>query len=125
MSSILKNSILLSVLTLIFINASAQALNFAGAAKVWNVGKDKPGYDAYSNEFVAYNNQAHLDEKSGCYKISPEPVTLLLVFNASGRVETVLASESTSKADCFAHSYRGIQLSKPPFAPFVLKLTMK
>lgn len=102
---------------------------YADAKTMWEKSKDKPEYQTYASEFTQYNNHFRLDEKDGCYALSPGPVNLMLVITnpAKGEfavVESVLSDVDNAKSQCFKKSYGGIRTKIPPYLPFVLQMSM-
>ena len=102
---------------------------YADAKAVWEKSKNKPEYQMYASEFAQFNNHFHLDEKDGCYALSPGPVNLMLIISNSTNgefavVERVLSDVENAKSQCFKKSYGGIRTKIPPYLPFVLQMSM-
>jgi hypothetical protein len=102
---------------------------YADAKAMWEKSKDRPDYQPYASEFVQFNNHFHLDEKDGCYALSPGPVNLMLIISNSTNakyavVERVLSDVDNAKSQCFKKSYGGIRTKVPPYLPFVLQMSM-
>jgi hypothetical protein len=111
------------------LQASAATLSHDGAKKLWEQSKERAGYDQYSDEFAQFNNSHHLDEKDGCYGLSPGPVTIYLVIkhNAGEKfavIEQVVSDVDNAKAKCFKKTYTGVPAKAPPFLPLVLQMKM-
>ncbi len=103
--------------------------SYAEAEAAWKSSRDKPLHQAYAEEFIQFNNFHRLDEKDGCYALSPGPVNLYLVITHTrgeqfARVERVVSSVNNQKASCFKRTYEGLRTKAPPFAPFVMQLGM-
>lgn len=100
------------------------------AKAVWEKSKNKLEYQAYLSEFVQFNNHFQLDQKDGCYDLSPKPVNLMLIISNTTNdefavVERVLSDFDNAKSRCFKKSYRGIRTKIPPYLPFVLQMSME
>jgi hypothetical protein len=103
--------------------------SYASARAMWEHVKDDAKYQTYAEEFMQFNNHFHLDEKGGCYELSPAPVSLMLVITHEANdkyavVERVLSDVDNAKAHCFRKSYSRIKTKVPPFLPFVLQMQM-
>lgn len=104
--------------------------SYAEARKVWEQSRSKAEYQVYATEFAQFNNHFQIDEKSGCYSMGTEPVSLMLVIThpAGGPyavVEHVFSDLDTDKARCFTKAYSGVQTKVPPFMPFVVQMDMR
>ena len=102
---------------------------YSEAKAAWENSKAKPEYQAYASEFAQFNNHFHLDEKDGCYALSPKPVNLMLIISNPTNsefavVERVLSDVDNPKSQCFSKSYGGIRTKNPPYLPFVLQMSM-
>ena len=102
---------------------------YADAKVAWEKSKDRPEYQTYASEFAQFNNHFHLDEKDGCYALSPGPVNLMLIISNPTNdkfavVERVLSDVDNAKSQCFKKSYGGIRTKLPPYMPFVLQMSM-
>ena len=109
--------------------AAGSPSSYAEAEVAWQRSRDKPQYQAYASKFAEFNNQHHLDEKDGCYALSPGPVKLFLVITHSqggefALIERVLSNVDNSKSSCFKRTYEGLRTKVPPFLPFVLQMGM-
>ena len=109
--------------------ASAATLSHANAKKLWEQSKERTGYSKYSDQFAKFNEHFRLDEKDGCYRLNPGPVTLYLVITHSAgerlaAVEQVVSDVDNAKARCFRKTYTGLPTKIPPFLPLVLQMKM-
>ena len=109
--------------------AAGPPSSYAEAEAAWKRSRDKRQYQAYAAEFAQFNNHHHLDEKDGCYALSPGPVKLFLVITHSdggefALVERVLSNVDNPKTNCFKRTYEGLRTKVPPFLPFVLQMGM-
>jgi hypothetical protein len=100
------------------------------AETIWQRTKDTVEYQTYVAEFVQLNNLFRIDERDGCYSLTPEPVDLMLVVSRANdkgvaTVERVFYHPDSAKARCFERSYRGIPTKAAPFWPFVVQLRME
>lgn len=100
-----------------------------GSVSRWKKGRDNPGYQRYGSEFIQFNHHFHLDQKDGCYRLSPGPVNLMLVISTPEArefavIERVFADVDNAKARCFIKTYRGVRTKAPPFAQFVFQMSM-
>jgi len=122
----------LAILTAVIATAAFAADSprvYADAKAAWEKSKNKPEYQTYASEFAQFNNHFHLDEKDGCYALSPGPVNLMLIISnpTNGEfavVERVLSDVENAKSQCFKKSYGGIRTKIPPYLPFVLQMSM-
>jgi len=124
-----RNSAFFAVAFSLAVARAATSLSYAEAEVAWKQVRDRPQYQSYVAEFTQYNNSLHLDDKDGCYKLSPGPVNLFLVITHTGSsefavVERVLSSVDNPKARCFMRTYEGLRTKVPPFLPFVLQMGM-
>jgi hypothetical protein len=108
---------------------AATPKSYSEADAIWDHSKDKAEYRTYQAEFTQFSNHFHLDEKDGCYALSPGNVTiLLLITHPDGDqyavIEDVFTDVDNLKASCFKKTYLGIKTKIPPFLPFVLKMSM-
>jgi hypothetical protein len=78
----------------------------------------------YSAERMSYNNSIRLDEKGNCYTKAKGKVTLILVINKQGVIESVASDVNNEKSKCFINAYLGSTYKAPPSAPFYDKLIM-
>jgi len=111
------------------VQAVAAGLSLADAIKMWEQSKDRKGFEKYSEEFANFNNARHLDEKNGCYQLSPGPVTLYMIFKPGPRgefavIEQVLVDAENAKSQCFKKTYTGVPVKTPPFFPFAIRMEM-
>jgi hypothetical protein len=125
-----QTSILLATLFAATAFASDAPQTYAAAKATWEKSKDRPAYQTYAAEFSQFNNHFHLDEKDGCYTLSPGSVTLMLVISKPSDsefaiIESVLSDVDNAKSQCFKKSYGGVQTKVPPFLPFVLQMGMQ
>ena len=107
--------------------AAGPPSSYVEAEAAWKLSREKQQYQAYASEFAEFNNRHHLDEKDGCYALSPGPVKLFLVITHSNGgelalIEQVLSNVDNSKASCFKRAYEGLGIKVPPFLPFVLQM---
>lgn len=105
-------------------------LLYSDAKMVWDKTKAGTKYQKYASEFSQFNNHFHLDEKDGCYALSTEQVSLMLVITHSNKdkfaiIESVLSGTDNAKTRCFQSTYKGIRTKIPPFLPFVLQMNME
>ncbi|WP_416760295.1 hypothetical protein ACNI65_25340 [Roseateles sp. So40a] len=103
--------------------------DFSQARANWEAHKDSAEYQKYADEFVQFNNHFHLDEKGGCYQLSPGPVELMLVITHTkgdqfATIERVISDSDSAKAQCFKRTYKGIATKVPPYLPFVFSMRM-
>lgn len=103
--------------------------SYSEAEAIWDQSKDTAEYHIYLTEFTQFNNHFYLDEKNGCYALSPGNISLmLLITHADGDefavIEEVFTDVDNLKARCFRKSYLGVRTKIPPFLPFVLKMSM-
>jgi len=103
--------------------------SYAEAEALWRNSRDKSEYQDYAAAFAQYNNSLRLDERDGCYSLSPGPVTLMLVISRAdadgfATIERVLSDVDNAKARCFQRSYTGLRTKLPPFLPFALQMGM-
>jgi len=110
-------------------SAAGPPSSYTEADAAWKRSRDKPQYQRYAAEFTQFNNHFHLDEKDGCFSLSPGPVNLFLVITHSdggefALIERVLSNVENPKASCFKRTYEGLRTKVPPFLPFVLQMGM-
>lgn len=111
------------------LQASAATLSHVDAKKTWEQSKDRADYQQYADEFTQFNNSRHLDEKDGCYGLSPGPVTIFLIITHSTTakfavVEQVVSDVDNAKAQCFRKTYTGLPTKVPPYSPLILQMKM-
>lgn len=128
---LLKHKIIIA-LGFVLLSASSQAEEFSyeRAEKNWQVYKETTDYKTYANEFVEYNNAHQLDTRMGCYELGSETVQLFLIIDygkAKRRTFVVdaVSNFNTPRSRCFIDSYKGMQMKKPPYLPFVLQMKFK
>jgi hypothetical protein len=129
MSGLLRTSAVIVILACTSVLAEVGIESYADARALWLKTRDTPQYQNYLRDFVAVNNELHLDERAGCYSLSQPPVDLLLVITATpdhkaGVIQEVLADVSNEKARCFQAVYLGVRVPLPPFQPFILQMHM-
>ena len=125
----IKASLFLVLLFSVVSFAADLPLLYADAEAIWLKRRDSSEYQTYAAEFAQFNNHFHLDEKGGCYQISPEPVDLMLVITHSkgekfAVIERAVSSVDSLKAQCFKNNYIGVPTKIPPYLPFVLQMRM-
>ena len=101
--------------------------SYVDAEAIWRNNREKTEYQSYLAEFAQYNNSLRLDERDGCYSLTPGPVNLMLVISSAdadgfATIERVFYNVDNAKARCFERSYRGLRTKLPPFLPFVIQL---
>jgi len=79
----------------------------------------------YEEEWAAFNNSNHIDQKSGCYRKSSGPIQQILVINKSGVVTDVITDVDNEKSRCFRDSFLDVKFPAPPVAPFYVYLRMR
>jgi hypothetical protein len=104
--------------------------SYGDARANWDKHKASSDYQTYMSEFIQFNNHFHLDTRGGCYALGSEQVELMLVISRPSDsdfavIENVLVDADSAKARCFIQSYRGLKTKVPPYAPFVLQMTMR
>jgi hypothetical protein len=102
---------------------------YSDAEALWKEKRDDAKYQRYVGEFTQFNNHFRLDEQNGCYALGSERVNLMLIITHPTNsefavVERVLSDVDSAKARCFRRSYEGLRTKIPPFAPFVLQMSM-
>lgn len=73
---------------------------------------------AYETASLAFNNANKLDEKGNCHDMSRYPVTIILILDAEGRVESSTTDVDSPKAACFRKAYADVKFPRPPMAPY-------
>jgi len=120
---------LLCALAVLSYQVTAAGLSLPEATKLWEQSRDRTDYQKYAEEFAVFNNNHRLDEKHGCYSLSPGPVTLFLVIDHDPKqqfavVGQVVSDSDNAKSRCFKRTYTGIPTKVPPFVPFPMKMQM-
>jgi len=108
----------------------ASEFTYNKAEQNWQENKKTAAYQAYTSEFVQYSNAHKLDTRLGCYDLGSETVIQYLIINLGSSkkyaiVEDVVSNINTPKSRCFTDSYKGLQVKKPPYLPFVLQMEFK
>jgi len=97
------------------------------AEQHWRENKETTAYQAYAAEFVKYSKAHRLDTNLGCSDLGSETVRQYLIINFGNAkkyafVKDVVSNFNTPKSRCFIDSYKGMQVQKPPYLPFVLQM---
>ncbi len=79
----------------------------------------------YETESIAFNNERKLDEKNGCHAKSRNPITIVLVLDANGKVTNTMTDVENAKAKCFRDTYANVQFPRPPMAPYRKAILLK
>lgn len=100
------------------------------AEQHWQENKETSAYQIYATGFVKYSKANRLDTNMGCYDLGGEKVRQFLIINPGNAkkyafVKEVVSNVNTPKSRCFIDSYKGIQVKKPPYFPFVLLMEFK
>ena len=77
-----------------------------------------PKIEKYEADSIAFNNQNKLDEKGDCHNKHRNPITIILLLDANGKVTSSLTDVENAKAACFRNTYAAVQFPKPPIAPY-------
>jgi len=72
----------------------------------------------YEDESIAVNNEKKFDMKGNCHAKARNPVTIMLVLDATGKVTESVTDVENVKSKCFRDAYAGVQFPKPPMAPY-------
>lgn len=110
--------------------AGSSVGTYAEARKVWEQSKNTDQYQAYTSEFVQFNNHFQIDMKSRCYAAGSGSVHLFLIIThpdgeSYALIDRVLSDVDTTKAICFKKAYTGVRAKVPPFTPFVLQMDIQ
>lgn len=110
--------------------AGSSVGTYAEARKIWEQSKNMDEYQAYTSEFVQFNNHFQIDMKSRCYAAGSGSVHLFLVItrrdgDSYALIDRVLSDVDTTKAICFRKAYTGVRVKAPPSAPFVLQMDIQ
>lgn len=122
----MPNINILALIAAISSPSFALAIDFNETNIAWrkqSILKDQALLD-YSAERMSYNNSIRLDEKGNCYTKAKGKVTLILVINQLGVIESVASDVENEKSKCFINTYLGSKYKAPPSAPFYDKLIM-
>ena len=79
----------------------------------------------YETESIAYNAEKKFDEKNGCHGKARNPITIVLVLDATGKVTSSMTDVENVKAKCFREIYAGVQFPRPPMAPYRKAILLK
>ena len=79
----------------------------------------------YENDSIAYNNEKKFDEKNGCHGKARNPITIVLVLDANGKVTSTTTDVENAKAKCFRDTYANVQFPRPPMAPYRKAILLK
>lgn len=115
-----------AILTSIMVAACASEGGYRSTLLRWDNLHNQPGFEAYVTTFIAAQNAAHLDSRSGCYQYNAgTAVDLLLVVESSGRISAAYTDMESKKAKCFRKAYVGVKAPIPPFSPFPLRMRVR
>jgi hypothetical protein len=92
--------------------------NFAGEKAKFDAQFPNPKIEKYEADSIAFNNQNKLDEKGDCHNKHRNPITIILLLDANGKVTSSLTDVENAKAACFRNAYASVQFPKPPIAPY-------
>ncbi len=92
--------------------------NFAGEKARFDAQFPNAKVDKYEQESIAFNNQNKLDEKGNCHAKHRDPITIILLLDANGKVTSSLTDVENAKAACFRSTYASVQFPKPPITPY-------
>jgi hypothetical protein len=98
---------------------------FAGEMVKFNAQFPNAKATKYEEESIAFNNEKKFDEKNGCHGKSRNPITIVLVLDANGKVTQTMTDVENAKAKCFRETYAGVQFPKPPMAPYRKAILLK
>lgn len=79
----------------------------------------------YEDESLAFNNERKFDEKNGCHGKSRNPIIIMLVLDANGKVTESTTDVENAKAKCFRDTYANVQFPRPPMAPYRKAIRLK
>ena len=79
----------------------------------------------YEDDSLAFNNAHKLDEKNGCHAKSRNPIIIMLVLDAKGKVTETMTDVENAKAKCFRDTYANVQFPPPPIAPYRKPIRLK
>ena len=105
-------------------------LTYTEAEQHWLDNKETSAYQAYAAEFVKYSHAHQLDTRLRCDDLGNETIRQYLIMNLGNSkkysfVKDVVSNVDTPKSRCFIDSYKGMQVQKPPYLPFVLQMEFK
>lgn len=91
---------------------------FAGEKAKFDAQFPNDKVSKYEAESIAYNNAQKLDERNGCHEKAKNPITIILLLDASGKVSNSVTDVENPKAACFRQTYAAAQFPRPPIAPY-------
>ncbi len=98
---------------------------FAGEMKKFDAQFPNAKATKYEAETLNFNNAKDLDEKGNCHGMSVNPITIVLLLDANGRVMSSTTDVENAKAACFRKAYAAVQFPKPPMAPYRKPIMLK
>ena len=98
---------------------------FASEMAKFNAQFPNPKVTKYEEESIAYNNAHKFDEKGGCHTKARNPITIMLVLDANGKVTETATDVENAKAKCFRENYATVQFPRPPIAPYRKAILLK
>lgn len=91
---------------------------FAGERAKFDAQFPNEKVSKYETESIAFNNAQKLDERNGCHEKAKNPITIILLLDANGKVTNSVTDVENPKAACFRNTYAAVQFPKPPIAPY-------
>lgn len=91
---------------------------FAGEKAKFDAQFPNDKVSKYETESIAFNNAQKLDERDGCHEKGKNPITIILLLDASGKVANSVTDVENPKAVCFRKTYASAQFPRPPIAPY-------
>jgi hypothetical protein len=117
-----------AVITLLILSGYASASDtadaYSGAVRLFAAQPRTEATDTYANDWAAFNNAHHLDEKDGCYFKADGSLVQILQIDASGKIVGYFSDKDNGRSQCWRLTYLGVTFPKPPFAPFYHRLEM-
>ena len=98
---------------------------FAGEMVKFNAQFPNAKATKYEEESIAFNAEKKLDQKGNCHAKARNPVTIVLVLDAAGKVTNTMTDVENVKSQCFRDNYAGVQFPKPPMAPYRKAILLK
>jgi hypothetical protein len=98
---------------------------FAGEMNKFNAQFPNDKATKYEVESLRYSDDHKFDRKGDCHGKSIYPVTIVLLIDGKGNVTGTTTDVQNAKAACFRQAYVGVQMPKPPFAPYRKPILMK
>ncbi len=109
-------------------NATPPPVPFDEARKLAIKDMSTPAGSSYGRTIAGALSDALDQSLADCFEAAAlaraKPLELVLVIDATGKVEAVLARPDTDRTKCVARKMKGASYAKPPFAPLHAILNM-